>query len=81
MPNWCPERCAKFHVDRVINEEAISEKPRGGGVGSDPQAVASKGTWIRFLLNVHLTGVTGRRMVHFEMIRLVNEDVVLYPVF
>ena len=33
-PNWCPERCAKFHVDTVINEEVIPEKPRGGG--SDP---------------------------------------------
>ena len=34
-PNWCPERCAKFHVDTVVNEEVIPEKPRGG-VGSDP---------------------------------------------
>ena len=32
-PNWCPERCSKFHVDTVINEEVILEKPRGG---SDP---------------------------------------------
>ena len=33
-PNWCPESCAKFHVDAVINEEVISEKLRG--FGSDP---------------------------------------------
>ena len=29
---------------------------------------------------VHLAGVTGRRMVHFETIRPVNEDAVLYAV-
>ena len=29
---WCPERCAKFHVDTVINEEVIPEKPRGGRI-------------------------------------------------
>ena len=39
-PNWCPERCAKFHVDTVINEEVIPEKPRGGRIRPPPQAVA-----------------------------------------
>ena len=33
-PNWCPEKCAKFHVDTVRDEEVIPEKSRG--VGSDP---------------------------------------------
>ena len=33
-----------------------------------------------FLLSVHLAVVTGRRMVHFETIRPVNEDAVRYPV-
>ena len=28
-PNWCPERCAKFHVDTVINEEVINPRPAG----------------------------------------------------
>ena len=31
-PNRCPERCAKFNVDTVINEEVIPEKPRGGRI-------------------------------------------------
>ena len=33
-----------------------------------------------FLLSVHMSGVTGRRVVHFETIRPVNEDAVRYPV-
>ena len=39
---WCPERSAKFHVDTVLNEEVIPEKPRGGGRNPTPppQAVA-----------------------------------------
>ena len=33
-----------------------------------------------FLLSVHLAGVTGRRVVHFETIRPLSEDAVRYPV-
>ena len=36
-PNWCPERCAKFHVDTVVNEEVIPEKPRGGRIRPPPR--------------------------------------------
>ena len=46
VPNWCPERCAKFFVDTVINEEVILQKQRGGG--SDP--TPSGGGGLRYIL-------------------------------